>query len=126
MQETPTPHSSTALLCPPQSPWRQVLQSRDDQALINLTGLDFVTFDMVVYPFKFFFNNYTPFTKDGTIVALRKNNLGRPRLISTADGLGLILAWTRTSGLTMTLELIFGMTQTAVSEYLYFGMIILI
>ena len=85
-----------------------------------------MTFDMVVYPFKFFFNNYTPFTKDGTIVALRNNNLGRPRLISAADGLGLILASTRTRGSTMTLELIFGMTQTAVSEYLYFGMIILI
>ncbi len=82
----------SALLCPPQSQWRQVLPSRDDQALITLTRLDFVTFDMVVYPFKFFFNNYTPFTKDGTIVALRNNNLGRPRLISAADGLGLILA----------------------------------
>ena len=107
-------------MCPPRSPWRQVLQSQDDQALITLTGLDFVTFDMVVYPFKFFFNNYTPFTKDGTIVALRNNNLGRPRLISAADGLGLILAWTKTRGSTMTLELIFGMIQTAVSEYLYF------
>ena len=81
---------------------------------------------MVVHPFQYFFNNYTPFTNDGTIVPVKMKNVGRSRLISAVDGLGLVLAWTRTRGSTMVLELIFGMSQTAVPEYLYFCMIILI
>ncbi len=116
----------SALLSPLKSPWKRVLQSRNDQALITLTKLDFATLDIVVHPFQYFFNNYTPFTNDGTIVPLKMKNVGRPRLISAVDGLGLVLAWTRTRGSTMVLELIFGMSQTAVSEYLYFCMIILI
>ena len=116
----------SALLPPHESPWKRVLQSQNDQALITLTGLDFATFNVVAQPFQFFFDNYTPFTKEGSIVLLKKKTTGRPRFISAEDGLGLVLAWTRTRGSTMVLELIFGMTQTPVSEYLYFCMIILI
>ena len=70
----------------------QVLQSRNDQALITLTGLDFATLYIVVHPFQYFFDNYTPFTNNGTIVPLKMKNVGRPRLISAVDGLGLVLA----------------------------------
>ena len=76
--------------------------------------------------FQYFLDNYTPFTNDGTIVPLKMKNVGRPRLISAVDGLGLVLVWNRIRGSTMVLELIFGMSQTAVSEYLYFCIIILI
>ncbi len=37
---------------------------------------------------------------------IEKQCTGRPRLISTADGLGLVLAWTRAPGSIMVLELI--------------------
>ena len=114
-----------ALLSPVASPWRQVYNSTNDQALITLTGLDFATFEVVEGQFRQYFNSYTPFTKDGKI-ALKANNSGRPRFITAADGLGLVLVWTRTRGSAMVLELIFGMTQTPVSVYLHFSMVILI
>ena len=66
-----------------------------------------MTFDIVAHPFQYYFENYTPFSDDGTIVELKKKRVGRQRLISAEDGLGLILAWTRTRGSTMVLELIF-------------------
>ena len=85
-----------------------------------------MTFDIVVHPFQYYFESYTLFTDDRTIVELKKKQVGRPRLISAEDGSGLVLAWTRTRGSTMVLELIFLMTQIPVSEYLFFCMIILI
>ena len=115
----------SALLSPGDSPWKKVYNSRSDQALITLTGLDFASFEMVECQFSHYFNRYTPFTNDGKI-ALKLNNKGRKRFITAADGLGLVLAWTRTRGSVMVLELIFGLTQTPVSMYLRFSMAILI
>ena len=61
----------------------------------------------------------------GDIVALQLDGddnvvKGCPRLMSAADGLGLVLTWTRTCGSTMVLELIFDITQTSMSDYLAF------
>ena len=112
-----------ALRRPEQSAWRQVFESGSDQALITMTGLDFETFRSIEPDFRFFYNRYSPYSKDGVIVALQldgDNNVrtGRPRMMSAADGLGLVLTWTRTCGSTMVLQLIFGMTQTSISDYL--------
>jgi hypothetical protein len=41
-------------------------------------------------------------------------------MIWPEDGLGLVLAWTRTRGLLMVLQLIFGMTYTNLNDYLLF------
>ena len=41
-------------------------------------------------------------------------------MIWPEDGLGLVLAWTRTRGLLMVLQLIFGMTYTNLDDYLLF------
>ena len=38
-----------ALLSPNDSPWRRVYESRSDQALITMTGLDFNKFESVYY-----------------------------------------------------------------------------
>jgi hypothetical protein len=46
--------------------------------------------------------------------------------MSSADGLGLVLTWTRTHGSTMVLQLIFGVTQSSISDYLTFCIQILI
>jgi len=110
----------SALLSPGDSPWKKVYTSRNDQALITLTGLDFASFEMVECHFSHYFNRYTPFTNDGKI-ALKLNNKGRKRFITAADGLGLVLAWTRTRGSVMVLELIFGLTQTPVSMICIFA-----
>jgi hypothetical protein len=42
-------------------------------------------------------------------------------MIWPEDGLGLVLAWTRTRGLLMVLQLIFGMTYTNLDDYLLFA-----
>lgn len=120
-----------ALLVPKQSAWRRVYESGSDQALITMTGMDFETFHYLEPDFKYFYDKYSPYSKDGVIVALQHNSAdsvpkGRPRLMSAADGLGLVLTWTRTRGSTMVLELIFGMTQTSISDYLAFCTHILI
>ena len=114
-----------ALLPPSRSAWRRVFSSGCDQALITLTGLDFETFNYIETRFKPFYDTLTPFSKDGTIVALRKET-GRPRCMSSVDGLGLVLTWTRTRGSTMVLQLIFGMTEASISNYLTFCTHILI
>ncbi len=72
------------------------------------------------------FNNYTPFTKDGFIRLKKVGKGGRPRLMSSYDGLGLILTWTRTRGSQMVLQMMFGMMGTCTSDYLSFLMIILV
>jgi hypothetical protein len=120
-----------ALLAPKQSAWRRVYESGSDQALITMTGLDFETFHFIEPDFKYFYDRYSPYSKEGAIVALQldaDDNVlkGHPRLMSAADGLGLVLTWTRTRGSTMVLELIFGMTQTSILDYLAFCSHILI
>ncbi len=90
-----------------------------------MTGLDFETFHFIEPDFKYFYDRYSPYSKDGVIVALQLDAddivlKGRPRLISAADGWSLVLTWTRTRGSTMVLELIFGMPQRSISDYLAF------
>ena len=46
--------------------------------------------------------------------------------MTASDALGLVLVLTRTCGSKFVLEVIFGMTQTCVSDYLSFSIIILI
>jgi hypothetical protein len=115
-----------ALPLPCESSWRRVYVSQSDQALITLTGVDFATFHFIHDRFAMWFNNYTPFTKDGFIRLKKVGKGGRPRLMSSYDGLGLILTWTRTRGSQMVLQLMFGMTGTCTSDYLSFLMIILV
>ena len=85
-----------------------------DQALITLTGLDFKSFHYIKTRFKPFYDKLSPFSKDGTIVELRREEMGRLRSMSSVDGLELVLTRTRTCGSTMVLQLIFGMTQTSI------------
>ncbi len=47
-------------------------------------------------------------------------------MIRPEDSLGLVLAWTRTRGSLMVLQLIFGMTYTNLNNYLLFAKRIII
>ena len=96
-----------------------------------MTGMDFETFHFLESDFKYFYDRDSPYSKDDVIVVLQLNGddgvlKGRPRLMSAAGGLGLVLTWTRIHGSTMVLELIFGMTQTSILDYLAFCSHILI
>jgi hypothetical protein len=60
--------------------------------------LDFVTFEAILESFKYYYDNHTTFTEDGTIKMLDEAiPQGQPRLISSSDGLGLVLTWTTDS-----------------------------
>jgi hypothetical protein len=96
--------------------------------LITLTGLDFNTFDWLLEKFQEIHDNYSPFVDPHGRIVPRSNPQkgGRPRLVTAFDCLGLCLAWTRTRGSNMVLQIIFGMTSSPVSMYLRFGRRILI
>ena len=116
------------LLMPRESAWRRAYNSGSNQAMITLTGLDCETFSFVLQDFSYYFENFSPYSKDGRITPVQKigRGKGRPRIVSASDALGLVLVWTRTRGSKFVLEVIFGMTQTCVFDYLSFSIIILI
>jgi hypothetical protein len=90
--------------------------------MITLTGFDCAMFDSLCEIFTPVFELYTPFAPSGVLCFERtkEQNRGRPWMIQPEDGLGLVLAWTRTRGLWMVLQLIFGMTYTNLDDYLLF------
>jgi hypothetical protein len=70
-----------------------------------------------------FFDRYSPYSKDGIIVDLDHHESacpGWPRLMTAYDGLGLVLTWTSTCGSTIVLQMLFGITQTCISDSLTF------
>ncbi len=91
--------------------------------MITLTGFNHATFDFLCEIFTPFFNLYTPFVPTGVLCFERtkEQNRGRPWMIRPEDGLGLVLAWTRTRGLMIALQLIFEMTYTNLDDYLLFA-----
>ena len=99
--------------------------------MITLTGLDHAAFRSLHNNlFKRLFMEYTPHTKNGEVMLMKKDvskrRPGRKRLLTSKDCLGLVLAWTRTRGSMFTLQLIFGMTGSAVSINIRFGRRLLI
>ena len=113
---------------PSASAWRQLYLSRNDQALVTLTGFDHRTFAWLLRIFEPVYNNYSPGDNDenGYIVPIRHPNNGRPRLLTAADCLGLNLAWTRLRGSLASLQMLFGTTGSRTSKWLRFGRRILV
>jgi len=105
------------------SAWRRLYELQNDQGMITLTGFDCSTFDSLCVLFAPVFDSYTPFVASGLSCFERKKdvNKGRPRKIRPEDCLGLVLAWTRTRGSLMALQLVFGMTYTNLDDYLLFA-----
>lgn len=94
--------------------------------MITLTGFDFVSFEYLCNLFAPFYNDFSPWTDSEGYIVRKKTKRGRPRLLSAEDCLGLVLAWTRTRGSLMALQLIFGMTMTPVGKYIQFARRILV
>jgi hypothetical protein len=110
-----------SLLSPHNSPWRKLYNSQNDQGMITLTGFDYVSFNVVSEKFARLFDEYTPFKKDDNTIVLKISRRGRKRMIDAVDCLGLVLAWTRTRGSMVVLQMIFGLSMTNLSTYLRFG-----
>ncbi len=101
--------------------------SGDDQVMITLTGFDLPSFHYLANLFAPIYEQYTPYMDaDGFIIRKVSLARGRPRMMNPADCLGLVLAWSRTRGSLMVLQLLFGMTMSPVAKYLQFARRILV
>ena len=110
------------------SAFSRLFASGQDDALITLCGFDHTSFRSLLALFEPYFNNYTPYYGDGNGKFLTKTaqSRGRPRQVTPTVALGLVLAWTRTRGSSMVLQLIFGVTSSLLSMWLRFGRRILV
>jgi hypothetical protein len=91
--------------------------------MITLTGFDHAKFNSLCEIFTPVFESYTPFVPSGVscFKCTKEQNRGRPWMIWPEDSPGIVLAWTRTRGSLMILQLIFGMTYTNLDDYLLFA-----
>jgi hypothetical protein len=108
---------------PSESAWRRLYEAQNDQGMITLTGFDCASFASLCVLFAPVFNSYMSFVPSGTSCFKWENlpNKGRKQKIQPEDCLELVLAWTRTRGSLMALQLIFVMTYSNLDDYLLFG-----
>ena len=106
-----------------ESVWRKLYEAHNDRGLITSTGFDSACFAPLCEIFAPSFDSYTPFIPSGTSCYEREKlkNKGRKRKIHLENCLGLVLAWTRTRGLLIALQLICGMTFSNLDKYLLFA-----
>jgi DDE superfamily endonuclease len=114
-----------ALLDPEKSPWSRVYESKDDPALITVTGFDHNAFAILLGLFEPLFNGYSPWTgssEDGYKYRRAGNETrGRKRKTNRASCLGLVLAWFRFRGSEFILQGWFGFTGAHLNVWLRFG-----
>ena len=109
-----------------ESPFHYLYNSLNDQSLLNATGCDHRTFNILLMKFQPFYDYYTFDEKSGDI---RKKKCfpdgtprGRKRDMTAVGCLGLVLMWFRTKGAcTKSLALHFGQTSTPMYRWLKFG-----
>ena len=112
------------LLDPANAPWAKLYNSRDDAALITVTGFDHATFQHILDLFEPYYSFYTPWTRnnDGhNYQRLLRKKKGRPRKVSATGCLGLVLAWYRFKGAQWIMQGWFGFTGCQTNVWLRFG-----
>ena len=70
-----------ALLDPTAAPWHKLYNSKNNQALITVTGFDHTSFHYMLQDFRHYFYNYTPWTgeNDGRTYKKLKKKYGFDR-----------------------------------------------
>jgi DDE superfamily endonuclease len=112
-----------SLLDPGNAPWSKLYESKDNAALITVTGFDHDAFQLILELFQPLFHEYTPWTRkqDGRRYKRVKSTNGRKRMIDAKDCLGLVLAWFRFKGAQWILQGWFGLTGAQTNVWLRFG-----
>ena len=106
-------------------------KSGNNQALLNMTGLDHDSFSKLLKIFKDKWENYT-FDENTMIIRKKRVNFltglrGRPIDLDAVGGLGLVLTWFCTKGpCNQTLVMIFGQTSTPLYKWLKFARCVLL
>jgi len=117
-----------SLVMPSESPWSKILHRGNDGCMITTTGLDNRAFYALHRLFAPYYHRYTPWSKNGKIMELkkRKTRSGRPRLLSSEAVLGLVLTYNRTSCQEYMLCAFFGLTATPLNLWLKFGRMVIV
>ena len=113
-----------------QSSFHYLYSSGNNQALLNMTGLDHEKFSKLLMKFHHKWDNYT-FDEKTMVIRQKQKSLncvlGKPRQLDAIGGLGLVLTWYRTRGaVSRLLALVFGQTSTPLYKWLKFGRCILL
>ena len=115
-----------SLLRPEVSGWRKIYQSKNNQSFVTLTGFDWPSFHALVPEFETHYTSTSPTVDaNGKYVKINPRR-GRNRYLQPEDCLGLVMMWTRTRGSLSNLQVIFGISFTTCSDYLKFGVRILL
>jgi hypothetical protein len=113
------------------SAFKTLLDSNNDQALLNACGHDHASFQCLIDLFEpiydsHFLNRVSGFIQPLVPLSTGKRN-GRPRHLDAAGCLGLVLMWYRTRGaVSRSLCLMFGLTLTPMQRWLKLGKRILL
>ena len=107
------------------SPFRFLFNSGNDQALLNITGVDQRVFRQLLAIFQ---PSYVKYTIDPSNMQIRSlildrngNPRGKPRELDAVGALGLVLMWYRSRGAcTRSLSAAFGSTSTPLYVWLHF------
>ena len=109
------------------SPFKYMYDSKNEQALLNTTGLDHRTFQELLILYEPFFKKYMWDKKKKKVRLMKLDKFGRPyrrkpRDMDAAGSLGLILTWYRTRGAcTRNLSFTFGLTSSQMFNWILFG-----
>ena len=102
-------------------PFKFLLDSRNDQALLNATGLTFHSFNELLDVFRPYYYAYTFDLASGQIRKIKGKN-GRKRELPAEGALGLVLLWFRTRGsVSRGLQHFFGLSSTPMYDWLRFS-----
>jgi hypothetical protein len=101
-----------------------LFSNKHDDALITLCGFTIMLLSakLLHQLFKPFFDSFTPCRKyTDFIVRNSTTKKGRPRILISISFLALGLAWTRSRGSFMIMQIIFGLTHGSLSNWLSFS-----
>jgi hypothetical protein len=105
---------------PSDSVFWKMYNSKQDDGLIQLCGLDHNAFDHLLCLFKPIYDHHTPHT-DNNIQKINRNHNGRPRGLDATAAMGLVLTWLRSNGGHRVLCFLFGILKSTCSVWLRFG-----
>jgi len=107
----------------------QLYNGGQDDAFITMTGLNFSTFHDFLAIFLPLFHEYTPHVDSSSNVSplpYHHNHRKRRQTIDAIIALSLVLVWTQTCGTYASLKVIFWMTASNISKWLWFSKCILL
>jgi len=110
-----------ALQTPEVAPFWQIYNSGQMLALITRCGFNHPFFNELLLLFTPYFDSCTPYGDGSCIVKKQRPKGGRKRTVSAVSCLALVLAWTRTRGSNMILQIVFGLTSSPLDLWLRFG-----